>query len=148
MTPGELVLGSLPLILGVALIVVIRRRQILQGIEWLFVSVFLLLASLFLMKVLAPFISPAARAMVPASPISHGGGVGWVVTTLVNLFTVDLAAYGWPVIFVDAVVGALLGWGVCAALSITAPIPTGAARKPAKRRRRPAKKATPTTAAR
>jgi hypothetical protein len=146
MTPGELILGSLPLILGMALIVVIRRRQILQGIEWIFVSVFVLLASLFLMKALAPFISPSI-AQLPASPVSHGGGVGWVVTTLISLFTVDLASYGWPVILADVVVGALAGWGVCAVLSIGAPVASAATRKPAKRRRRAAKKADPTTTA-
>jgi|WetSurMetagenome_2_1015567.scaffolds.fasta_scaffold374711_2 hypothetical protein len=112
MTIGEIFLGSVPLILGVALAVVIKKRDILRGIEWLVVSIIVVLGSLYLMKSLAPVLRPLSRGLFPGGPISHGGGWGWIVTNFISLFVENFASYGWPVMLVDVAVGVAVGWGV------------------------------------
>jgi hypothetical protein len=89
----------------------------LQGIEWLVVTIVLLLGSFYLVRVLAPVLRPPSEGMFPVSPVSHGSGWPWLITNFINLFAENFANYGWPVLLVDAVIGVVLGWGISVASS-------------------------------
>jgi hypothetical protein len=112
MTIDEMFLGSLPLILGVALAVFARKRGWLRGIEWILASAVVLLGCLYLMKAIAPVLRHPSQGLIPVSPVSHGGGWSWLVTNGINLFAENFSNYGWPLMLADVAIGAAVGWGV------------------------------------